>query len=262
MANSFSVSSAPRRQAEYLLEKLGISKPEDIDLDYIAWECGAVIREEDLRGAEGRILKLGKRSLISIKQGISEVGKKRFTIAHELGHLLLRHSRTQFAMCTNADLLSWYKYSPDERDANFFASELLMPEKLFAPRCEKGPSLDAFEALSSLFNSSLTATIIRYVALTSHRVAVVLSDGKYIKWAYESSRFGYEIKPGEPLKLQTYAAEHFGGSDVSRKFEFVEARAWLDDGQIASDAFIRELAIPMQKYDCALSVIWIERDIE
>ena len=50
--------------------------------------------------------------------------RKRFTIAHELGHYILQGKPTECYAHRDAGI-----YSPDERDANSFASLLLMPEK-------------------------------------------------------------------------------------------------------------------------------------
>lgn len=262
MARFGNLSTDAKRRAQLLIERLGIESPADIDLDYIAWECGAYIREEQLEGLEGRILKMAKQSLISIKKSIPERGKKRFVAAHELGHLVLQHNENQLAVCTNADLLSWYKTNPDERDANVFAAELLMPEKLFVPHCQAAPSLELFESLADRFNSSLTATIIRYVSMTSQRVAVAHTQDRYVKWALESGDFRFEIPPSEALKPETYAAEFFNGQEVTKKFEFVESKAWLDPRRLQPNSFVRELVIPMPTYNSALSVIWIDREIE
>jgi len=50
--------------------------------------------------------------------------RKRFTVAHELGHLLLGHGPRNREMETNYNI---YNFDPVERDANAFAAALLMP---------------------------------------------------------------------------------------------------------------------------------------
>jgi Zn-dependent peptidase ImmA (M78 family) len=53
--------------------------------------------------------------------------RQRFTIAHELGHMLLQHGR---AMRDNARNYSSTTMQLRERDANTFAAELLMPKEV------------------------------------------------------------------------------------------------------------------------------------
>lgn len=62
-------------------------------------------------------------SRIIVVNSKHSVGRRRFTIAHELGHYFLDDCPTKcYAHRDNGD------YSPKERDANSFASMLLMPE--------------------------------------------------------------------------------------------------------------------------------------
>ena len=87
---------------------------------------GLTIREQDLDGLSG-VLYPAER-LIEVNRSDIPV-RKRFTIAHELGHWVCQclEGRGREAMCRVEDL------SPDvdrtlEREANIFGAELLMPE--------------------------------------------------------------------------------------------------------------------------------------
>ena len=90
--------------------------------------------------------------MIRTKRGIREEGRKRFAIAHELGHWFLHENESQFFVCT-AEQMREYKGSPTEVEANIFASELLMPTFLFRPLAENSapcilpkPFLASFDA--------------------------------------------------------------------------------------------------------------------
>jgi Zn-dependent peptidase ImmA (M78 family) len=48
------------------------------------------------------------------------IHRQRFTVAHEIGHLLLGHTSDSF-------ILDFYSRNPEEIEANQFAAELLMP---------------------------------------------------------------------------------------------------------------------------------------
>ena len=72
------------------------------------------------------------QGLIRVRQDIPEVGRKRFAVGHEIGHWILHEKISQFLACTTEDLAATYKNSDPELEANYFSSELLMPERLFA----------------------------------------------------------------------------------------------------------------------------------
>lgn len=67
---------------------------------------------------------------IIINKGIDNCGRKNFTIAHELGHYFLSHNlHNNLGFCTSQDILEeGHQKNPIEREANYFASCLLMPE--------------------------------------------------------------------------------------------------------------------------------------
>lgn len=58
--------------------------------------------------------------------------RQRFTVAHELGHLLVGST-----VCGNDNVLSG-GFSPSEVEANQFAAELLMPRELLKKDLQKG----------------------------------------------------------------------------------------------------------------------------
>lgn len=84
--------------------------------------------------------------------------RKRFTLAHELGHFVLEHPRsagvtTEFYRGTGAP------YNPaQEREANQFAASLLMPKQAFKKALDAGFEL---EHISVLFGVSAQAAAIR-----------------------------------------------------------------------------------------------------
>lgn len=56
--------------------------------------------------------------------------RQRFTLAHELGHMLLGHEGTSFRKEESQNQKESIEYIVKERQANSFAANLLMPEKL------------------------------------------------------------------------------------------------------------------------------------
>lgn len=68
---------------------------------------------------------------IMINKNIDNLGRKNFTIAHELGHYFLQHQLHQNSVfCNSNDIIEeGHQQNPIEREANYFASCLLMPEE-------------------------------------------------------------------------------------------------------------------------------------
>jgi Zn-dependent peptidase ImmA (M78 family) len=75
--------------------------------------------------------------------------RRRFTLAHELGHLVMRHHqyRLQNAPEVDGRLRDgdevWEPRDPIEVEANQFAAELLMPLALFKKEWQKNPDAEA-----------------------------------------------------------------------------------------------------------------------
>ncbi|WP_348800432.1 ImmA/IrrE family metallo-endopeptidase [Flavobacterium adhaerens] len=72
---------------------------------------------------------------IIINKNIDNLGRKNFTIAHEMGHYFLNHQLHQNSVfCNSNDIVEeGHQQNPIEREANYFASCLLMPEEKIKP---------------------------------------------------------------------------------------------------------------------------------
>ena len=126
-----------RSVAETLLETRGITDA-PVPVDRIAESLGIEVRretvDEDLSGFLFRDLEQGT-AIIGVNAGLKE-NRVRFTIAHELGHFLLHEGETVHfdgkrpGLTLNLRGIEASKGSDDnEREANLFAAELLMPVK-------------------------------------------------------------------------------------------------------------------------------------
>src|SRR4051794_28002180 len=101
-----------------------LDKPAPVPVEDIAMDLGVLCLEAKLTGCLARLVRKGRRGIIRTDMKIREEGRKRFAIAHELGHWSLHESESQFFICT-AEQMRDYKGSPLEVEANLFASELL-----------------------------------------------------------------------------------------------------------------------------------------
>lgn len=68
---------------------------------------------------------------IMVNKGIDNIGRRNFTIAHELGHYFLKHSMHDNMFFCSDDAITEESIAANdiEREANHFASCFLMPEQ-------------------------------------------------------------------------------------------------------------------------------------
>jgi Zn-dependent peptidase ImmA (M78 family) len=252
--------SIPRVKACTIIRELKIADPSEISIEDIAWTRGALVIENGLRGADARLVyTLGVRpAIIRVNSEISPPGRKRFAIAHELGHFELKHRPGAPTECSEKDFLVWYKsQNSSEVEANLFAAELLMPEAFFAPRLENTlPSLDLVGSLADLFQTTFTATAIRYVDLCGERCALVFSTGGKVVWSHRNPEFHHWIQPGRTLSPNTYAADFFTAGTPSTKIETVRLDAWVE-GNVSERDTIREQSRPLPSYNSVLTLLWV-----
>lgn len=252
--------SIPKLRAKELLREYeNISLP--VDPKKIAEAKGIIVKEDDVEGYTGMLLVVNSSALISIKRGIREPGKKRFTLAHELGHYFLpnhiTHLNTNFR-CTETDLNNFGQKGNKESEANEFAAELLMPEEAFIERIKYNDlSYDLIQSLTKDFDTSLTATSIRFVELNSS-YAVVCSQDSKIKWFFKGEGFPYYVCSSGAVSESSVAIDFYRGKKLPKSFESVPADAWLDDHKVKENMEILEMAIPLPYYNQVLSFLRID----
>ena len=160
-----------------------------IDPEQIARRQGLVVEERSLpSGVYGALWKKGNRFGIIVSDACPTAGHRRFSVAHELGHYHVDgHVDAMFAgatgMVESAGGFHRNRKSQLERDADWFASELLVPTKQLVSRIAGQPaSIRALESLADEFQTSLTMMAIRYAELTDRATASVLSLDGRVEW--------------------------------------------------------------------------------
>lgn len=122
------------RAAAALLNELDITVP-PIPVEDVARHIGAEVVEEDFADDEdisGLAIRDGERRIIGVNKQHAPA-RKRFTIAHEIGHLLLHTGRPVImdrTFVSYRDRVSGLATDTDEMQANAFAAELLMPRAM------------------------------------------------------------------------------------------------------------------------------------
>ncbi|HVR70279.1 MAG TPA: ImmA/IrrE family metallo-endopeptidase [Vicinamibacteria bacterium] len=163
--------------------------------------------------------------------------RRRFTIAHELGHHLLGHG---LASCSGPAIHG----NPSDRreqEANTFAASLLMPARLFREDVRTAhPCFDEIGHLADAYDVSLTAASIRYVRFTRDSCAVLgvrPPEPPWLSKNWEQAWF-LALPPGEGTLI--YA--HLEGDSASQKAQ-VAAGAWFENFIWDTPATIQEEVI-------------------
>ena len=164
------------------------------------------IRIEALIGCEGALITCTNKSRgeIVVKDTPS-LQRQRFTIAHELGHFLNDGHRPIVDekdgggsfLCDKSDLRmqerksgkSLSKYQRQELEANFFASELLMPAYKLRSYLRLSPSLEHVLDIAAALNVSKEAAANRYVKTHDHPIAIVFSKNNTIRYIAKPESF-------------------------------------------------------------------------
>lgn len=215
--------------AERLLQIYGITSPEEIDLEAIAFDQGIRVKYHLLTGCEARIIGLGDHAIITV-DGRRSKTRQRFSAAHELGHW--HHHRGKTLTCRSTDIGNYGTLASDrERAADRFAADLLLPPFLFRPECKKfrESTFECIESLSQLFMTSVTSTAIQTVDHGPEIVILVCHGVEKRKWFRVSKDMPEHWFPKKFLDRESCAFDLLRNSDRRSGRTLVPADAWFDD---------------------------------
>lgn len=247
-----------RCAALHAFHRLGATKPKDIDLEKIAADNDAEIVFDDLEGATARVVRIGDRARIVISTRIVDPGSIRFSIAHEIGHLLCMHhvgngGRSGLDRVCSPLVVAGTNL---EREASVFAAELLMPAPLVAPLCAVRPdTLAPIHAISSAFRTSVMASAMRFVELTPERCAVVYTRHGRVQWAKKSASFSAWIPKSRSVDPAAAAFEYFQHGSIEETTRVVPSGVWLHDGDESGTLY--EHATALSGLGAVFSLLWI-----
>jgi hypothetical protein len=165
--------------AQQLLQEEGITEA-PVDVEAIATKRAHVVQQEMPDEISGMLIPLqsevgGKRWVIAVNEDHAPV-RKRFTIAHELGHLILHGYTTPHADRTYRIRMRDHASSDgsviEEIEANQFAAELLMPRAYLIRRLDE----EEFEYVSSDGEGSRQlSTLARELGVSDQALSIRLS---------------------------------------------------------------------------------------
>jgi Zn-dependent peptidase ImmA (M78 family) len=248
--------------SEAFLRRFGLDSRER--LAEIAEAIGIEVLYRPAESFDGALLRIrdAQRGYIVINSRIREESRRRFTLAHEIGHFVLPGQQEVSAPCKQQKIENWEEdlYRP-ELEANRFAAEILMPRGIVAEFCQSEPSLESIRSIAQLCGTSLTASAVRLITLTPHRAAVVWSQDQKILWSKLSEGFVRWIRKGE-VRENSFAAQCYRKQCVPDQLAPVPASAWLHEKGLREGAQMWEQSVGLKRYGAVLSLLVIIEAVE
>jgi hypothetical protein len=242
-----------RLRASDLLLELGVDRPEEIDVEAIAYYCGCKVRYRHLDGCAARLVGAGVRAIISVDED-SGPERRRFSVAHEIAHWMLDWGKPLFE-CKKVDLRTpWSRATHPEARANGFAADLLMAESLFLPAARGKPvTFDPVDELAAIFGVSRTAAAFRLVELGDADCMLVCHGSGGRRWFVGSRRVDNHFWPQTQLTEDSDAYAILRGEEGIGRSQTVDADDWIDHGS-AGQYEIREHSV--RAGEVVLSLLW------
>lgn len=215
------------KSPEKLFNELGITSPDEIDVEAIGLYCGAIIKYRKLDGCEARIIGDDKKAIISVNES-EYLSRNRFSAAHELGHWA-NHRGTLFLECQKKDIYNFTEGRNPEAIANMYAADLLMPKFLFDPLAKgRNLTLSTASELADTFRTSLTSTAIRLLKYGSFPGMLVCYDDHLNRiWFSRTHDIPYEFMPPISLHYESQAFDVLHDKISTPTPTTVNASLWI-----------------------------------
>lgn len=222
-------------QAESLLEDIGFDclpiRPQEVvshinddafrvEMHFIGFSSASILGH-----AQGN----ESGAMIAINAGIPDPRRMNFTAAHEVGHVCLHimEGKKRSFECAQ-DMFSSQYDDPYEREANGFASGLLMPRGLISKVSSLDVNWREVQSLVKLCETSREVTLRRLFALKPRMpYALVIHQNKQFKRFVKTDSFEFYLDRSPLSDRQLAACSDGKGSDLPEDMELVDAVDWV-----------------------------------
>lgn len=251
-------------QARKFVEEAGIdSIPVDLDrylsMDGVNAKCkvdNALADDE-----AGQTAVISGRHCIFVN-GLHPRERQRFTICHELAHIVLGLPSIHEQSTGDEALLSYVKRPREEVLCDVFAAECLLPSDFFKSDVDKSlVEFEAIERLAADYEASLTSTGSRFALHCDEPCAFILIQAGKVRYVSRSKpmrEWNGWVQFGMPVPPASAAGKLLAGQEVDGPIE-VDADLWLEN-QTRGGPYLLEDARHLGSWDQILSLIWFESD--
>lgn len=223
MGNEQIYRLTPRMVAVNLRKQYLLDNNKEVNIFQLVEKMNIKYIEANIgEGILGACKSIGLKRLIVVDPNIEYLPQKRFTIAHEIGHLLMHQGNHR---CVVSMFDEGKTKSGIESEANEFASEFLMPQNILKNYLKtQDITLDLIKKISDNYNTSFSPVAISLLRDSDDEVAVFFHDGEKIEWSMKTNEMRYEIENA------------YRGSQVTNKAISTKGRA---EGKVDAEIWIR-----------------------
>ena len=237
-----------------------------VDVREIAENRGIFIKDVVADSFEGCAIKVDQKAGILINSRYAYEQRKRFTIAHELGHIVLPYHLNQKYTCVSEDMIK-YQVKDEEAEANQFAAELLMPSFNMEDDCSSlDVNMKTVEQLADKYNVSKSVAALRFVEFTYGICAVVFVKNGHIR-SFKSSKSFLDDKLfvafGSKVSPLSIAGKYFLKREALLTYPAkVLAGCWLSEKYKKMDFHVYEQSFEVEPGKLVISFIWTAEDYD
>jgi Zn-dependent peptidase ImmA (M78 family) len=148
----------------------------------------------------------------------------RFTLAHELGHYFIDTHRIGLKnglLEPHPSHTSQKQFYTIEREADYFASCLLMPEERFRKDIGNGKfSIEVIDFLRTEYKVSRTACALRFADIGNYPLLVAYAENNRIRWTYSSEDFPFKAFINDNIvPRNTVMGDYFNNNHIAEVFK-------------------------------------------
>lgn len=195
-----------------------------------------------------------------------EGGRGSFTLAHELGHYFIDEHRHWLQVHPHRSHCSFVLQAeelqpPHEREADVFATNLLIPRQRFRKLVgSPAPNAELIRTTSGHFRTTLSATAIRFTELEPFPCVVIKWENGVQKWAKYSPRvtqhYGAVAKHLNGVLSESLTASALRGDiDITKGLKQpTVAEAWFPSLETQAERWrgSLELCVPLEEWIISL----------
>ena len=253
-------------KARKLIRDVGVSSV-PIDLEPFATAANARIKiVHDLNDDESGQTTQIKGKHVIIVNGNHREERQRFTVLHEIAHIVLELPSQHHGPKLRTDTLMRYGCRPQEEMlCDVFAAECLLPYDLFNKDVsDTDISMAAVKDLAERYKASLTTTGSRFAVNSNEPCAFVLSEAGQVLYV-SRSKFLNEIKGwidfNIPLPTESVALRLTQNPSKTEDYDELASDVWFNGG-IKKHPILAEEAILLREWDQCLSLIWFDESLK
>lgn len=186
----------------------------------------------------------------------------RFTLAHELGHYFIDNHRIGLKnglLKPHPSYTNGKQFNAIEREADYFASCLLMPEERFRKDIgNKKFSSEVIDFLKTEYRVSRTACALRFADIGNHPLLVVYAENSIVKWTYSSEDFPFKWLINDRIvPRNTVMGDYFNNNHIAEVFKTEQVFA-IDCFKYVKDEDLRRMFYEycITYKNSALSMFW------